>query len=423
MEMQLKVVPEALQVPDRRVGTSLVVGLALAQATIFLGLVPTLLILLPLQIQTLDPVHKTTLMGIASGGGAILAMLANPLVGALSDRTTSRFGRRRPWILAGALLIPSSLLAMMNATSILVLIIATLGLQIALNVTLAGTAAILPDQVPIQQRGLVGGLVGMAAPLAAMAGSVLIGSLSHDMRLCYLLIAGTTFIILAPFAILLPDKPLPSGYVQRFHLGEFLKNFWISPRKYPDFARVWLARCLSSVGYYSVLAFLLYYLQDVVHYTRLFPTQSITQGVAILTVLSTLMMLLAAFVSGLLSDRLQRRKPFVVVASVLMTLGLLVFALFPSWIGAVVAEVILGLGFGMYGSVDQALATQVLPSEQDRAKDMGVINIANILPQTLASALAVPILFWTNSYTLLFILTALITLSGSWFVFGIKSVR
>jgi MFS family permease len=423
MEMPPNAFCQALQEPVRPVRIPFVLALALAQAAIFLALLPTVLILLPLQIEQFDAANKTTLLGLATGVGAILAILVNPVAGALSDRTTSRFGRRRPWILAGALLTCASLLLMRNATSIPTLFVGVLCFEAALNITLSALTAILPDRVPVQQRGLAGAVVGMAAPIAGMGGSVLVGSVIQDMKLGYLVIAAIVFAILVPFSFLVPDERLPGEHLRPFDLGTFLKSFWISPRKYPDFARVWVARCLSSIGYYCVLGFLLYYLQDTIHYTRIFPNQSVSQGVALLTVLSTAVMFVSAFLGGFFSDRYQRRKPFVVAASILMAFGLFVFALFPSWNAAIVAEAILGFGFGAYGAVDQALATQVLPSERDRAKDMGMINIANILPQTLGSALAVPVLSLTHSYSVLFALTALITLAGSWWVLGIKSVR
>ena len=415
--------PEALRVPIHRVGTPFVLTLALAQAAVWISLVPIISILLPLQIQGLDAAHKATWLGVVNGVGALVGLLANPLAGAFSDRTTSRFGRRRPWILAGALLTPVCLLLLMSATTIPVLIVGALGLQASLNLTFSALTAILPDQVPVEQRGLASAITGMAAPIASVVGAVLIGSVIQNMTLRYLVTAGIVLLILVPYALLVPDKPLPRAYMPPFHLRTFLTSFWISPRKHPDFGWVWLARCTANLGYYSVSGYLLYYLQDAVHYTSLFPKQSVTQGVAALTVISTVAILVSAFLAGWLSDRFQRRKPFVAAASTLIALGLFAFAFFPAWIGVIIAEVILSLGFGSYLAADQVLATQVLPSERDRAKDMGVINIANILPQTLGSVLAVPILFWTHSYAVLFALTGLIALAGSFVVMQVKSVR
>jgi MFS family permease len=180
---------------------------------------------------------------------------------------------------------------------------------------------------------------------------------------------------------------------------------------------------VSFLGYFTAYSYLLYYLQDAVHYTRLFPGQPVTQGIASLTVFSTIALLISTVLGGILSDRLGQRKPFVVVSSIMMAIGLLVLAFFQTWIGAIVAEVVLGLGFGAYLAVDQALATQVLPSNSDRAKDMGIINIANTLPQTLAPAIAAPILTLTHSYLVLFVLAGVVTLIGSFIVQPIKSVR
>jgi hypothetical protein len=92
--------PEALQPPERRVGTPFMLTIALAQTAIYLSFIPILQIILPLQVEGLDSANKVTLLGAITAVDALLALIANPLAGALSDRTTSRFGRRRPWLLA-----------------------------------------------------------------------------------------------------------------------------------------------------------------------------------------------------------------------------------------------------------------------------------------------------------------------------------
>jgi MFS family permease len=417
------VMPEALQAPTHHVGMPFVLTLSFAQMAIYMSFIPTISIMLPLQVQGLDAANKIAVLGAINAVGALVALVANPIAGALSDRTTSRFGRRRPWLLAGAILTPASLLVMMSAQNIPVLVIGLVVLQLSLNLTLAALTAIVPDQIPAEQRGLAGGLIGLSVPIASVVGAVLIGSLIQNMTLRYLVVAGIVLVVLVPYAFLVPDKRLPKGYLPPFHLGTFLKGFWISPREHPDFGLVWLARCVSFLGYFTAYSYLLYYLQDAVHYTRLFPGQPVTQGIASLTVFSTVALLISTVLGGILSDRFGQRKPFVVVSSIMMAIGLLVLAFFQTWIGAIVSEVVLGLGFGAYLAVDQALATQVLPSNSDRAKDMGIINIANTLPQTLAPAIAAPILTLTHSYLVLFVLAGVVTLIGSFIVQPIKSVR
>jgi MFS family permease len=164
---------------------------------------------------------------------------------------------------------------------------------------------------------------------------------------------------------------------------------------------------------------LFYYLQDAVHY----PQKLVPQGVATVQITSTLVMLLFIVIGGILSDRFQRRKIFVITASVIIAIGLLMQGLFPIWTMVLVAASLIGLGFGVYVPVDLALITQVLPSASDRAKDLGIINIANMLPQSLAPLIAAFFITQFHSYTILFTTAALITLLSGIVIQPIKSVR
>jgi MFS family permease len=111
------------------------------------------------------------------------------------------------------------------------------------------------------------------------------------------------------------------------------------------------------------------------------------------------------------------------IATGIMAVGAVVLAIWQTWEAAMVAAAIMGAGYGTYLAVDQALITQVLPAAKDRAKDLGVINIANSLPQVLGPALAGPVIASLGGYPTLYGLTAVITLLGAILVQPIKSVR
>ena len=83
---------------------------------------------------------------------------------------------------------------------------------------------------------------------------------------------------------------------------------------------------------------------------------------------------------------------------------------------------IMGGGYGIYLSVDNALVTQVLPAVRDRAKDLGVVNIASSAPQVLAPAIAAPVVRSLGGYPMLYLITAIVTILGSIFVYRIRSV-
>ncbi len=127
-------------------------------------------------------------------------------------------------------------------------------------------------------------------------------------------------------------------------------------------------------------------------------------------------------VAGRLSDRSGRRKSFVIVSGLVMAVAAAMLAVAPTWPVAVAAAAVLGGGYGIYLAVDAALITQVLPAATARAKDLGIINIANSAPQVLAPALAAPIVAGLGGYPALYGLTAVVTVLGGVFVYRIRSV-
>jgi MFS family permease len=126
---------------------------------------------------------------------------------------------------------------------------------------------------------------------------------------------------------------------------------------------------------------------------------------------------------GLLSDRLQQRKLFVIVGMIIMAVAMLLLAFFQAWLAVVVAAAVLGFGLGAYLAVDVAIVTLVLPSAENRAKDMGIVNIANTLPHSVAPVLAGFILDLTQSYSILYLAATIFVLLGIFTVMPIKAVR
>ena len=126
-------------------------------------------------------------------------------------------------------------------------------------------------------------------------------------------------------------------------------------------------------------------------------------------------------VGGIWSDRVGRRKPFVIGSGLITGLAALTLAFFPTWPGAIVGAFILGAGFGVYLSVDLALVTEVLPAHEDRARDLGVINIAVALPQVVAPLVAT-VLVAVSGYVLLYLVAAGVCVVGSGLVRRIVSV-
>jgi MFS family permease len=408
--------------PTRRVGKRWIALIALANLGLYLGYFGPITVLLPNQVQAIaGPAHKVAVLGWVTGIGAAVAMISNPVAGALSDRTTSRFGRRHPWTVCGALAGAAALVLLAGQSTIAGVIIAWCLAQAGLNAMQASVTAGVPDHVPVAQRGLVSGWIGLPQTVGVVLAVVLVTVVVTG-NAGYVLIAAVVLACALPFALTTPDPPLPRSARPPFAWRAFARSFWLSPRRHPDFAWAWLTRFAVNLGNAMALLYLLYFLRDKIHYSRLFPGQKAEDGLLVLILIYTVAVVLTAVTGGVVSDRTGRRKLPVTVAGLVMAVPAVMLALWPSWPVAIASAAIMGLGFGVYLSVDQALVTQVLPSAAARAKDLGIINIANSGPQVLAPAIAAPLVSQLGGYPTLFLSVAVITVLGSAFVWKIRSV-
>ncbi len=410
-------IPLALRTPTKFLSVGVLVLYCLTIVVIWMSIFPLLQIMIPTQITMLDARHKIADYSLISAMGALTALITFPLVGALSDRTTLRLGRRRPWIIGGTIGAALVLVFLGGVPNILWLGTGWVLFTIFANITQAGLFTIIADQVPARQRALVSAFVGLSIPVGIALGSVLVGRILKTPQLSYYVIAGLLLIFGLLFSLIMHDEPLPKGALPPFNFVSFIAGFWINPVKHPDFGWAWLTRFLLILGYACGTSYLFFFLQDAVHYPQ--PAQ----GVSTFQLISTGLLLVASIGSGILSDRSQRRKIFVMGAGCTMGIALLILAFFPSWPMVQFAAAVLGLGYGIYVAVDLALVIQVLPSAQNRGKDMGVINIAATIPQVLAPALIGIMISTFHSYLLLFTLAAILLFLASALIPRIKEVR
>jgi MFS family permease len=228
------------------------------------------------------------------------------------------------------------------------------------------------------------------------------------------------FVLVIPFVFWTPDHPLDPRHADAFSWKKLAKAYWISPRDYPDFAWAWLTRFLASLAIAMGTLYLLYFLRDKVklyHHDHI----AAATGLLILIVIYTVCVVLTAIVGGIYSDRIGKRKMIVTVSGALMGVAALLLTFVENWDAALLASVLFGMGFGAYLAVDQALITQVLPAAADRAKDLGIINIAIVGPAAIGAAIAGP-LVTLGGYPTLFAGTAVVAALASIFVWRIKSV-
>ena len=405
----------ALDEPSDAVPRRWVAGVTLAGLGLWAGFFGPIQVLLAQQAQVVSPGHKELVFGVVTGVGSAVSVVANPLCGALSDRTTSRFGRRVPWVVAGALLGALALVLLAHATSVLAMALAWSLAQASLNAMFAALTATVPDLVPVRERGVVGGWVAVSQTLGIVAG-VGIATATGGIAAGYYATAAAVVVLAIPYVLGSRDLALPRALRPDFSWREFAGGFWISPREHPDFAWAWLTRFLVNLGNSLGTLLLYFYLQDAVRYS------DPEAGVLVLTVVYAVFIVASTVMFGLWSDRLRRRKVFVTVSGVVTGLGALILAVVPTWPGAIAGAVVFGIGYGVYLSVDFALCTQVLPAAGARAKDLGVINVAVALPQVFAPFAGSFLVARAGGYVTLYVVACVVCLLGSVLVRNIRGV-
>ncbi|UKA49623.1 MFS transporter [Arthrobacter sp. FW305-123] len=411
----------ALAEPVTRVRPIWVTGVVLVNLGINAAFFGPLQVLLGLQAAHFDEGQKEAILALVTGCGAAVSMVANPLFGAFSDRTTSRFGRRVPWVLMGAILGAVALVALAGAPNVAAMTLLWCLVQAGANAMYAAITAAVPDRVPVPQRGTVGGLAAMGQTVGILIGAVIAAVVVGNFAAGYWLCAAALLAGVVVYLFKNDDQQLPPAERPPFKMAKFVRGFWVSPKRYPDFAWAWLTRLLVSTGNHMVTLYLLFFLSDAV---RLKETEGIEPsfGVLILTGLYAVSVIITSVLGGRLSDKMGKRKPLVIASSVIIALASLILAFAPTWIGGLAGAVVLGIGFGAYLAVDFALITQVLPTGLDRGRDLGVINIANSLPQVIAPLIASPFVLYWGGYVSLYVAAAVIGLLGAVFVVKIKSV-
>ncbi|MFI0817399.1 MFS transporter [Streptomyces sp. NPDC021098] len=400
----------------------MVFGLALAQFGLFIGLLAPVTVSLALKTQTLVPGDRATeVNGSVLSVAALLAVVANPLFGRLSDLTLSRFGRRRPWMLGGAVVFLASLIVVGLAPNVTTLLLGWCAAQLSGNAILAPLLATIADQVAPAQRGTVSANVGVMQNVANLASAYVAGWFVDDMLMLFALPALFAVATIACYCFLLPDRPLSN----RPDLGGwqvFLRTFWVSPRKHPDFAWVWVSRFLVILAQFLFITFRLFFLEHSIGLSTREAVQTLSTGILIYTIA----LVLFAKLAGLLSDRMRRRKPFVIASTLLFALGMIVLAHSGTVTAFFVAEAVLGAGYGAYVAVDTALVIDVLPNPDDSAKDLGVLNIANALPQSLAGGVGALLLSLGSGgshYTALYWGAGIFGVLGALAIVPIRSVK
>lgn len=397
------------QEPPHRRSLRFILLVALANAGGVIGFLPLLTLLLPVKVGEIAGDARIAVFTTTVIAGALAASLSNVLFGWLSDRSVARGGGRRKWIALGLAGLATSFAAVVLAATPLQIVAAIMLFQTAINAVLAPMFAVMADEVPDAQKGLSGGLIALGVPLASAVGAaiVAIGIASESGRLAFVLAAVLACIL--PL-LLAPSHPaavcVPHGGERRALTGR-------------DLAVAWVARLLVQVAGNVLWLYLVYYFASVD------PATPAAKGVGALGHLMTIAYLLplpVAVLAGRWSDRIGRRKPFLLAFAALAALGLTGLASAWSWWSAAIAFALYAMGSAVFLSLHSGFTMQLLPDPRHRGRDLGLINLTNTLPAfvgpALTWALATP-----RDFSPVMLTLAGLTLLGGLLVLAIRHQR
>ncbi|OZC55903.1 hypothetical protein CH267_13295 [Rhodococcus sp. 06-621-2] len=379
-------------------------------------------ILIPLQVQHIDPDRKVANLAILTAVVAVTSLIAIPIGGAISDRTRGRFGRRTPW-LVGASLLSLGLLAIMgNLQAMLPLTVVYGALWFTANFYQGAWVGILPDRVPVARRGVASSVIGFATPLGILIGVNYAAQVPQNIAYLTLglFLFGTTLILVfgapeGPFEGHPPVKKERRSPLQL--VGEFFSGF-----AHANFRYAFISRFLLYLSYFVVNGYLLYTLQDRIGVENL-PGNSAAVGIGILTTINSVTWIAVASFCGWLADKFDRRKLFVGICAVGMGAGMLVPVFYPTWTGMIIYAVLVGGFKGAYVAIDLALMSLVLPNHLSAGRDMGLLSIATGTPQLISGAIAGLLITFAGGYTTLFIFGAFVSLLAGITILPIRGIR
>jgi MFS family permease len=409
----------------------------------------SLLVLLPAQSARIGgPTHKTSVLAVTAGAGALVALVAAVGAGQLSDRLLAKSGSRRRALIAGAILTAVLLPALPVTDSVSTLVALWCFVQLGLNGVLSVVTAALVDWFDVGRRGVASAYAALGQVLGALVASgLVVAAGTHPLAVG--LTGGAIFLVavlpvgLVPVqgtnltdlrtavsvdqtvpvshgssASALPESSTPRpSTVPSAGAHEPSARSRTVRHPYADVALAWLVRLVVTFSNTLVVTYLNFYVVDTLR-----PADP-QRLIGLAAGLTSLMVAVGALAAGRASDRSGRRRPFVMGSVVVMCAGESLLAGWHTVSGAFAAAVLVGLGYGVYLAVDQALSADVLPFEGLYGRDFGIMNTATSAPQVIAPPVAALLLGSAKDYTSLFAVGAVAALSAVGFVLPIKRVR
>lgn len=412
--------------PTERVGRRFIALLMIANFGASLALMVPISYALAVRITELMPGHEEVL-GYVTGTAQLVYLVLAPLIGLWSDRTRSRFGRRTPFLVVGALLGLLALFFIAAAPTVLLVGLGWVFGMAGWATTGGALQNLLADKVPEEQRGRVSALTSVPTQIAPIFGIGVAFAVSQSTLLIFVLpgLIGAVLILLFPlFAREGSSKHLPQA--EHVTVRKLVTSYGFDVRKHPDFAWNWLGRFLFFMGLYLNTTFGTFFYAQ-----RLGMTVVEVGGiVSIIGLIGVVAAVAGALLGGFLSDRFKRRRLFTLLGGVAFVIGAVLEAFAWSLPQIILGSVFMQLSIAMFATVNQAIILAVIPDRSENGRYMAIVSFAQKIPSAVAPLIA-PVVITLGvaagdlrNYTALYLTGAVFALIGGLIVwFKVKTVR
>lgn len=380
-------------------------------------------ILIPAQVEAIDPAHKVVNLAVLGTFAAIASMVGLPLGGNLSDRTRSRWGRRGPWILVLSVISGVLIIAMGLRENLVLLGIVYTLLWLTSNMYQGALNAVLPDRIPIARRGIGSAIVGLGSPIGVLFG---VQVASHSSQFLGYTIIAVVFVVASllfllgarePSSVRLANAPLEIVEKSRAGVNGFFEAF-----RTRDFTLAFISRFALFLSYSVVSGYLYYTLSDYIG-TKNLPGHDVATSVSTMLTVTILVWVVVATFCGWLADKLNRRKLFVGIAAIGLAATMFIPILDPTWPGMLLYSAFLGAFIGTYFAVDLAVMSLVLPHKDREGRDFGILAVATGLPGILAAPIAGLLITLTGGYASLYVFGTICAIIAGVTMLWIRKIR
>jgi MFS family permease len=352
--------------------------------------------------------HKGLALGAMEGFGSLMAVIWQPVAGAISDRSRTRFGRRHPFIVVGTLGDVLFLVGLALSGSYWLVVIFYFLLQTASNTAQGPYQGLMPDVVPERQRGTASGYYGIANVIGLLLGTIGAGViLDRAGRTAAILsICGLLLLTMLPTVLLIPDNA-ERTQAQFTSVRQAIATTFSRPLRHPAFLWLMASRLLILMGLVGIQSFVFFYFGDVFFPKNAHRTITAAYTLQGLVIVSAVLIVWPA---ARASDRVGR-KPLILIGGLLGAAGVLMlvfshYQVVPAQLleplantlkvptlaaQATLVGILIGVGYGLFFAVDWAFMQDLIPAGE-AGLFMGFSNIATAGSGIIARLVAGPLL-------------------------------